>query len=87
MMKKGNKNTKNYRDFESQAPAGCYYCKLNGNPDYKEVLKLKRFISDRGKLLSKARTGTCSRHQRKLAVEVKKARYLALLPYTDQHAL
>ncbi len=49
--------------------------------DYKDVYKLKRFITTRGRILPSSRTGVCSRCQRKLAKEVKKARYMALLPY------
>ena len=46
---------------------------------------LKNFVTDRGKILSRRKTGTCARHQRLLAVAVKRARYLALLPYTAEH--
>lgn len=59
----------------------CSFCKGNFKPDYKEADKLARFISDRGKITPRGRIGTCSKHQRRLAVEIKKARYLALLPF------
>lgn len=49
--------------------------------DYKDVYKLKKFITTRGRLLSPSRTGVCTKCQRKLAREVKKARYMALLPF------
>ena len=48
---------------------------------YKEIDMLKRYISDRGKILPKRITGTCAKHQRALAKEIKKARILALLPF------
>lgn len=50
--------------------------------DYKEAQKLKRFITERGKLLPRRITGNCARHQRQLTVAVKRARHLALLPFT-----
>jgi len=49
--------------------------------DYKDEYTLNRYISDRGKILPRRATGTCARHQRQLAEGIKRARYLALLPY------
>ncbi len=53
--------------------------------DYKDVGRLRRFLSDRAKIESRRKTGTCARHQRVLSVALKRARYLALLPYTHEH--
>ena len=53
------------------------------NIDYKDVAKLRRFISERGKILPRRVTGTCAHHQRALTVAIKRARHLALLPYTS----
>ena len=53
--------------------------------DYKESVKLRRYISDRGKIEPRRRTGTCARHQRALAMAIKRARHLALLPYVPAH--
>jgi small subunit ribosomal protein S18 len=53
--------------------------------DYKDVNLLKRFIADTGQMDSRRRTGTCARHQRRLTIAIKRARYLALLPYTAEH--
>jgi small subunit ribosomal protein S18 len=50
--------------------------------DYKDTNLLRRFISDRGKIRSRGNTGTCAQHQREVAVAIKTARELALLPYT-----
>lgn len=50
--------------------------------DYKEVSRLRRFVSERGKILPRRVTGTCARHQRRLATALKRARHVALLPYT-----
>ena len=50
--------------------------------DYKDVARLRRYMSERGKILPRRVTGTCARHQRELTVAIKRARHLALLPYT-----
>jgi small subunit ribosomal protein S18 len=50
--------------------------------DYKEVNRLRRFITERGKILARRITGNCARHQRQLTVAIKRARILALLPFT-----
>ena len=49
--------------------------------DYKDVAKLKRYLSERGKIVPRRVTGTCAHHQRQLTVAIKRARHLALLPY------
>ena len=49
--------------------------------DYKDVNTVKRYISERGKILPRRITGTCAKHQRALTVAVKRARQLALIPY------
>ncbi len=62
----------------------CNFCSDRiENIDYKDVLKLKRFISERAKILPRRVTGTCAGHQRALTTAIKRARYLALLPYTS----
>ena len=53
--------------------------------DYKDPVKLRRYVSDRGKIEPRRKTGTCARHQRRLTIAIKRARHLALLPYTADH--
>ncbi len=53
--------------------------------DYKDFNFLRRFISDRGRIESRRKSGTCAKHQRALAQAIKRARHLALLPYTADH--
>ena len=53
--------------------------------DYKDIEKLRNFVSDRGKIDPRRRTGTCAKHQRLLATAIKRARHLALLPYVAAH--
>ena len=59
----------------------CKFCTQKAVADYKNPDFLKRFITERGKILPRRITGTCAKHQRALSVEIKKARVLALLPY------
>ncbi len=61
----------------------CVFCgKDNGDIDYKDVNKLKRYVSERGKILPRRITGNCAKHQRALTVAIKRARHIALMPYT-----
>ena len=53
--------------------------------DYKEPGKLRRYVSDRGKIEPRRKTGTCARHQRGLTTAIKRARFIALLPFTSEH--
>ena len=60
----------------------CAFCSEKAAPvDYKDVATLKKYISERGKLLPRRVTGTCSLHQKDITTAVKRARHLALLPY------
>jgi len=61
----------------------CRFCvERIDTPNFREVNILRRYISDRGKIVSSRTTGTCAYHQRKLAIALKRARHLALLPFT-----
>lgn len=62
----------------------CLFCGSHTAPRYWDVATLKRFLSDRGRIVPKLRSGTCSRHQRKMTQEIKRARFLALLPFVPQ---
>ena len=53
--------------------------------DYKDIDTLKNYISETGKIIASRNTGTKEKYQRQLATAIKRARFLALLPYTDQH--
>ena len=53
--------------------------------DYKDVSRLRRFLSDRARIEPRRRLGTCAKHQRALSLALKRARHLALLPYTAEH--
>lgn len=62
----------------------CIFCvdKTNAGIDYKDINKLKRYISERGKILPRRINGNCAKHQRALTVAIKRARHIALMPYT-----
>ncbi len=62
----------------------CAFCadKTTAGVDYKDVNKLKRYVSERGKILPRRITGNCAKHQRALTVAVKRARHIALMPYS-----
>ena len=63
----------------------CYFCANHIDYiDYKDTDLLKRFISEKGKILPRRVTGTCAKHQRTLTVAIKRARVMALLPFTVQ---
>jgi small subunit ribosomal protein S18 len=53
--------------------------------DYKEVNRLRRYLSERAKIEPRRKTGTCAQHQRELSVALKRARHVSLLPYAPQH--
>ena len=59
----------------------CLFCQEKSTIDYKETNKLRKFISEGGKILPRRMTGTCAKHQRELAVAIKRARIAALLPF------
>lgn len=63
----------------------CFFCANHiDHPDYKDTDLLKRFISEKGKILPRRVTGTCAKHQRALTVAIKRARIMGLLPFTVQ---
>ncbi|CDC41780.1 30S ribosomal protein S18 [Firmicutes bacterium CAG:449] len=60
----------------------CIFCKnKNAEIDYKDVETLKKFVAPNGKISPRRATGACAKHQRAIAVAIKRARYMALLPY------
>ena len=62
----------------------CVFCaKQNNEIDYKDVNKLKKYVSERGKILPRRITGSCAKHQRALTVAIKRARHISLMPYVQ----
>ena len=86
-----NKNDRNDRADSPMKRRGgskkkkvCVFCvdKNNAGIDYKDINKLKRYVSERGKILPRRITGNCAKHQRALTVAIKRSRHIALMPYT-----
>ena len=61
----------------------CGFCGKDKVIDYKDTNKLKRYISERGKILPRRITGNCAKHQRAITVAIKRARHVALMPYVQ----
>ena len=62
-------------------PKNCNFCSSKTDPDYKETGQLEKYLTERGKIIGRSRTGLCSHHQRVLTRAVKWARFIALLPF------
>lgn len=65
-------------------PKVCLFCESKKEPIYTDSVTLRKFISGRARIVGKLRSGVCSKHQRRLTREIKRARHLSLLPFTLQ---
>ena len=84
-FKKNNRNVSDDDNVRIRKPKRkvCAYCAdKNLVIDYKQVDKLKKYVSEKGKILPRRVTGLCAKHQRDLTIAVKRARHIALLPFT-----
>lgn len=77
MMKRSGKFIRKLRPV----PTNCPFCAAKTTPDYKDAVMLGKYLSERGKLLGRARSGVCAKHQRRVEQAVKRARIIALLPF------
>ena len=64
---------------------GCEFCRTDRPLDYKDLDTLRRYVTDRGRIEARRRTGCTAKCQRMLAQAIKRARFMALLPYTQEH--
>lgn len=62
----------------------CFFCEKKVEPDYKKSKILEKFITGRGKIVGRSNTGLCQKHQRRLKIAIKRARFLSLLPFAKQ---
>jgi len=69
-------------EFFKKRKKVCQLC-LGKTIDYKDVEIIKKYINEKGKILPRRATGACSKHQREIATEIKKARYMALVPFSE----
>jgi len=74
-----------HQDVQQQIKKNCLLCKENIKElDWEELELLKKFVSPQGRILASRKTGTCSKHQRKIAKAVKRARILGLIPFHER---
>jgi len=66
------------------APKKCVFCDEQKTPNYGDVSMLQKFLTERGKMIGRVRSGLCAKHQRKLTESIKYARHLALLPFVGR---
>ena len=86
MARKNRRNPKQSprgrrQDFRRGKPKPCAICSEDSRVDWKDASFLRKYVSDRGKIRGRRVTGLCPQHQREVAVAVKNAREMALLPY------
>ena len=75
----------NRRPMRKKGPS-CPFCADKGRKiNYKDVDSIRYFLTERGKIKGRRKSGTCAKHQRRLAIAIKRARHLALLPFTAEH--
>ena len=88
-QRRNNNNNKEYDDdynprFKKQRKKVCIMCSdKNFVLDYKNPEQLKKFVNEKGKILPRRTTGCCAKHQRDITLAVKRARHIAVLPYTQ----
>ncbi len=83
-MPKPRKRRKRRASYERRRKK-CRFCTTDlPRIDYKDIETLRDFVTDRGKMLSRRVTGNCAKHQRQISREIKRARYIALLPYVAE---
>lgn len=79
-IKEGEERKKNRVFYKRKV---CRFCSQKLKVNYKDPSSLRRFITERGKILPRRITGTCAKHQRRLSTEIKRARAVALLPFVS----
>lgn len=89
-QRKNNKDNKNRRNQGNNAYfRRRKYCRFTAEKieeiDYKDLAMLRQYVTETGKIVASRVTGTSARYQRQLAAAIKRARFLALIPYTDGH--
>ena len=81
-MAERNKKAKSDKPYRRPRKKECRFCVDRVDEiDYKDIEKLKKYVSDRGKILPRRVTGNCAKHQRKVTEAIQRARHIALLPY------
>ena len=83
-MERNDREFKGGRPVRRSRKKVCSFCMEKAETiDYKDTAKLRKYISERGKIVPRRVTGTCAQHQRHLTTAIKRARQIALMPYTN----
>ncbi len=82
--KKFKETKRNFKRGANLIKKDCVFCKNELDLDYKNIELLSRYVNPRGRIISRRISGNCAKHQRKLAKEIKQARFINLLPYVGR---
>lgn len=82
--KEGRSESRFDKDGRKKRKKACFFCVVQKNPDYKLFDQLKKFTTERGKIMTKRGSGCCAKHQRALAIQIKRARQMGLLSYVAE---
>lgn len=82
-MMERDKGDRPYRNRKAKKKVCAFCVDKVATIDYKDTAKLRRYISERAKILPRRITGTCAKHQRQLTLAIKRSRHIALLPYSS----
>ncbi|MCL5438720.1 MAG: 30S ribosomal protein S18 [Patescibacteria group bacterium] len=83
-MKKDKKSKSAIRQRRKMLPKKCMFCSENKEPHFSDPEVLRRYITERGKIIPRSRSGVCAKHQKTLGLSIKYARHLALLPFIER---
>ena len=81
-VKKPVEKKKFFKQHNKNKKKVCAFCEDKKAIDYKDVIRLRKYVTEKGKIIPSRQTGTCARHQRELTVAIKRARNIALLPFS-----
>lgn len=71
-------------EIEVKAKRSCYFCKSKSDPTYTDLVNLKKYLTERAKIVPKLRSSLCAKHQRAVSRQIKYARHLSLLPFVPK---
>ncbi len=69
---------------EAQTKKKCAFCQSKTTPNFTDAATLRKYLTDRTRIVPRIKTGVCAKHQRRITTEIKRARHLALLPFTPK---
>jgi len=84
ISKKDSQDTEPVVQTSVRSKKVCFYCQSKSSPSYTDLVTLRRYLTDRVKIVPKLKSNLCSKHQRRVTKQIKYARHLALLPFTPK---